>query len=152
MRFACQDAKSYPRSTSRTAARSHFRRSGGPSDQFICPEWSSPLPPPPVRSGRPSISLSPRPHFFILVSRSVTPPWSRLLFPLLLSLQIVSPRSRFNNCFVTLRLCALHRTPLSDRVSYRSDAQICTRLMCVCARAPSLLSVFKAKTLRRGEG
>lgn len=30
-------------------------------------------------------------HFFILVSRSVTPPWSRLPFPPLLGLEIVSP-------------------------------------------------------------
>lgn len=57
-------------------------------------------------------------HFFILASRSVTPPWSRLPF--------FSPAARsgdrlacswFNNCFVTLCVFVLQRSRLSDQVS-----------------------------------
>lgn len=47
-------------------------------------------------------------RFFILASRSVTPPWSRLLLSVLLGLEIVS----FNNSFVTLCLFVLQKSQL----------------------------------------
>lgn len=82
-------------------------------------------------------------HFFILASRSVTSPWSRLLLSVLLGLEIVSLALWFNNSFVTLRLFVLQRRPLwSGIFKIWSTHDL---LACVSAQWCMLIKLIKGR-------